>query len=272
MRKNVALSKFKNSRFMKSVLKFAPRWSKNTGFIVLGVLVGVMGVAILNPGHIVQKSLNLVGIDTETEQIPLSEQDAQVAQANQAEINESESGDTNTSNGDATDKTDGTQPTSSSEQSQPKPTGRDSGSTSIITPEEYQAHADNGKTKLIQGTDWKVKVNSRQPTSCGSNTNPCPAGTTATVNVSAYNVHTGELLPITECNGSYSKPYVGGDATPTSLPDANHCVLSFTPSSSGMYRLQIELYLSTSVYTDTIYWGGWVWGTDSPTADGYFVQ
>ena len=267
MRKNVALTKIKNSEFIKSVLRFAPRWSKNTSFIVLGVLIGVVGVTILNPGHIVQKSLNLVGIDTDAEQIPLSEQ---TAQANQVKTNES--GDTKTSDGDATDKTDGTQPKSSSEQSQPKPTGRDSGSTSIITPEEYQAHSDNGETKLIQGTDWKVKVNSRQPTSCGSNANPCPAGTTATVNVSAYNVHTGELLPITECNGSNSKPYVGGDATPTSLPDANHCVLSFTPSSSGMYRLQIDLYLSTTVYTDTIYWGGWVWGTDSPTSDGYFVQ
>ncbi len=254
-------------RIKKFIRKVLPEWSKNTAFIVAGIIIGVSGVAFANPGHIVQKSLSLVGINTETEQTLPSEQ---VAQTNQAKANES--GDTKSSDADGSDKTDDKTANSSPKPTQPKPTGRDSGSTSIITPEEYQAHADNGETKLIQGTDWKVKINSQQPTSCGSQANPCPAGTTATVNVSAYNVHTGELLPITECNGSYSKPYVGGDATPTSLPDANHCVLSFTPSSSGMYRLQIELYLSTSVYTDTIYWGGWVWGTDSPNSGGYFVN
>jgi len=247
----------------KFIRKIIPKWSKNTVFIAVGVVIGMSGVALANPGNIVQKSLNLVGIETGSEHIAKPES---TTQDNQDKASESSNPDAST-NADGSDKTDDTTANSS-----PKPTGRDSGSTSIITPEEYQAHADNGETKLIQGTDWKVKINSQQPTSCGSQANPCPAGATATVNVSAYNVHTGELLPITECNGSYNKPYVGGDATPTSLPDANHCVLSFTPSSSGMYRLQIELYLSTTVYTDTIYWGGWVWGTDSPNSGGYFVN
>jgi len=272
MKLSKKLSKFKKSKFAKSVLKFAPQWSKNTSFVLIGIIVGIVGVGIANPNHIVQRSLSLVGINSDWEKSFLAEQTAQTDQ-----IKNNDSGDTTKTPSEAdTDKTnekkDDTKSKSSSEQSQPKPTGRDSGSTSIITPEEYQAHADNGETKLIQGTDWTVKVNSRQPTSCGSQANPCPVGTTATVNVSAYNVHTGELLPITECNGSYTKPYVGGEATPTSLPDAYHCILSFTPSSSGMYRLQIELYLSTTVYTDTIYWGGWVWGTDSGTSGGYFVQ
>lgn len=256
------------AKISKRIRKVLPQWSKNTAFIAAGVIIGMSGVALANPGNIVQKSLSLVGINSDTEQTPLS---GQTAQADQAKTDES--GNVATSpNADDSDKKDDTTANGSSEQSKPKPMGRDSGSTSIITPEEYQAHADNGETKLIQGTDWKVKINSQQPTSCGSQANPCPAGTTATVNVSAYNVHTGELLPITECNGSYNKPYVGGDATSTSLPDANHCVLSFTPSSSGMYRLQIELYLSTKVYTDTIYWGGWVWGTESPNSGGYFVN
>ena len=257
----------KDNKLAKVLIKFVPKWGKNVAFVIVGIIIGLGGVAFANPGNIVQKSLNLIGIETDSEQKAPSEKKAQTDQVKTNEL-----ANTTTTDADGSDKTDDTTANSSPKPTQPKPTGRDSGSTSIITPEEYQAHADNGETKLIQGTDWKVKINSQQPTSCGSQANPCPSGTTATVNVSAYNVHTGELLPITECNGSYSKPYVGGDATPTSLPDANHCVLSFTPSSSGMYRLQIELYLSTTVYTDTIYWGGWVWGTDSPNSDGYFVN
>lgn len=266
------LSKIKNSKIVRPILKVAPQWSKNTTFIIFGVIMGIVGVTIFNPGHIVQKSLNLVGIETGTEQKPLSEktplskQTAQTDQADQVKTNEP--GDTKTSNADGSDKKDSTTPKSKSEQSPAEPTG----SHTVITPEDIQAQKESGASYLIQGTDWKVKINSQQPTSCGSQANPCPAGTTAAVNVSAYNVHTGELLPITECNGTWNKPYVGGDATPTSLLDSKHCVLSFTPSSSGMYRLQIELYLSKSVYTDTIYWGGWVWGTDSPTSGGYFVN
>ncbi len=260
-------SKLKKNKFIKAFLKIIPQWSKNTAFIVLGVFLGIGGVAIFNPGHIVQKSLNLIGIDTDSEQTPLS------GQTNQADqITTNESIDTKTSSADDAEKTDGSQPNNSSQQSQPKPTSRDSGSTSIITPEEYQAHADNGETKLIAKQDWDVKINSRSPSSCGTSSNSCPQSEKAKVNVSAYNVHTGELLPMTECNGTVNKPYSFSEATTTVLIDSYHCEISYQPTSSGMYRLQIELYLSTKVYTDTIYWGGWVWGTDSPTSDGYFVN
>lgn len=136
---------------------------------------------------------------------------------------------------------------------------------------KYQVYQ-NYQPILIQGTDWTVKINSSSPTTCGTSSNPCSIGQQADVNVSAYNTHTNELLPITTCNGVVNKPYYFSAATTTTLIDDKHCDISYTPDSSGMYRLQIELYLSSSVYTDSTYWGGWVWGTDSPTTDGYFVN
>ena len=232
--------------------------------LLAGLLIGASCVLILNPGHIVQKSLSLVGIGTTSEQIAQSNP---ISLISQDKVSESGNPATST-NADVSQKTDSTTANSSTELSTPEPTG----SHTVITPADIQAQKDSGAPLLIAKTDWDVKVNSRSPTSCGTSSNRCSVGQQATVNVSAYNTHTNELLPITECNGVWNKPYVGGDATTTSLPDANHCVLTFTPSSSGMYRLQIELYLSKSVYTDTIYWGGWVWGTDSPNSDGYFVN
>ena len=255
------LSKFRKNKFVKLVLKIKPQWSKKTYLIVIGILIGILSVGIVNPGHIVQKSLGLIGINTDETQLS-----DRTTLADQIKTIEGiQLVDTETSSSESTDKNDSTS-------SQPKSTGRDSGSTSIITPEEYQAHADNGETKLIAKQDWDVKINSRTPNYCGTSSSPCPINETAVVNVSAYNVKTGELLPVTECNGVVNKPHYFSESTKTVTIDQYHCEISYKPSSSGMYRLQIELYLSTKVYTDTIYWGGWVWGTDSGTTGGYFVQ
>lgn len=51
----------------KSLMKIIPQWSKNTAFIILGFILGIGGVAYANPGHIVQKSLNVVGVETKTD-------------------------------------------------------------------------------------------------------------------------------------------------------------------------------------------------------------
>lgn len=258
------LSEIKVYKSLKLKFKSAPQWSKNTAFIVIGVFIALVGVAIINPGHIVQKSLNLVGIDTDTEQSSLAEKSTQTDEAKTSESGDS----TTSSDADDSKKTDGSAANSSSKPSsnEPEPTG----SNTVITPADLQKLKDSGAPYLIQGTDWKVKINSRLPTNCGSQSSPCPVGTSANVNVSAYNVHTGELLPMTECNGTAAAIHASSNPTPTSLPDAYHCVLSFTPASAGQFWFQVELYLSKAVYTDTIYWGGWVWG--GVASDGYFVN
>lgn len=255
----------KDNRVIKRLVKILPTWSRNTAFIIAGIIIGISGVAFANPGNIVQKSLNLVGIDTDSKQM---DQTDQVTQSDKDKANESRDPASSSNEDTSTDKSDDKKATGSS--AQPRSTA--TGSLTEITPEEIQEHIDNGKPLLIQGTDWSVKVNNRSPTSCGTVSNACPIGTEAKVNVSAYNTHTNELLPITECNGVVNKPYSFSNATTTSLTDDKHCVITYSPNQAGMFRLQIELYLSKSVYTDTIYWGGWVWGTDSPSSDGYFVN
>lgn len=254
----------KNNRLISRLEKLLPVWSKNTAFIIAGIIIGISGVAFANPGNIIEKSLSLVGIETNSDQIPQSEQDTQ---NNQDKSTSSENPSTAT-------KTEGTEKAEDKKapDSTKKAPSTKTGSQTEITPEEIQEQKDNGAPLLIAKTDWNVKVNSRSPTSCGTNSNPCSSGQQAKVNVSAYNTHTNELLPITECNGVVNKPYSFSNATTTTLIDDKHCEIKYSPDQSGMFRLQIELYLSKSVYTDTIYWGGWVWGTDSFNSDGYFVQ
>lgn len=254
----------KNNRLVARIQKILPVWSKNTAFITAGIIIGISGVAFANPGNIVEKSLSLVGIETDSDQIPQSEQDAQ---SNQDKSTSSENPSTATKT-EGTEKAEDKKATGTTK----KVPSTKTGSQTEITPEEIQEQKDSGKPLLIQGTDWSVKVNNRSPSSCGTVSNPCPLGTEAKVNVSAYNTHTNELLPITECNGVVSKPYSFSNATTTTLIDDKHCEIKYSPNQAGMFRLQIELYLSKSIYTDTIYWGGWVWGTDSFTSDGYFVN
>jgi hypothetical protein len=255
----------KKTKIKASILKVTSKWNKNVVLIVFGLFVGLVGTSIVNPGNIVQKSLSLVGIESQS------------AEYSQNELTDSVTNITDSDNaGEPTSNTDGDNTTTNTSNNvastSKKETGRDSGSTSIITPEEYQAHADNGETKLIARQDWDVKINSRSPSACGTFSIPCSQSETAKVNISPYNTHTGELLPMTECNGNVNKPNYFSEATTTILIDSFHCEIAYTPSSSGMYRLGVELYLSTKVYTDTIYWGGYVWGTNSPNADGYFVN
>jgi cytoskeletal protein RodZ len=254
----------KKNRLLARLQKILPVWSKNTALIVAGIIIGTGGVALANPGNIVEKSLSFVGIETESDQIPQSEQDTQSNQ-DKATASENPSTDTNT---EGTYKAEDKKATDSTKKERSTKTG----SQTEITPEEIQEQKDSGVPLLIAKKDWNVKVNSRSPSSCGTNSNPCSIGQIAKVNVSAYKTHTNELLPITECNGVVNKPYSFSNATTTTLIDGKHCEIRYTPDQAGMFRLQIELYLSKSVYTDTIYWGGWVWGTDSFNSDGYFVQ
>lgn len=260
------IPQFTKSAFTKWALRIAPPWSKNTSLIITGIFIGIAGIIIINPGHIVQKSLSLVGINTDIAQIPLSER---TADGDQIQINQTEKEEDGTaaSNADGSTKEVDESVTSTTPARSTK-----TGSETEITPEEIQELKDSGQPLLIAKTDWDVKVNSRYPTSCGTSSNPCPVGQQAKVNVSAYNIHTNELLPITGCNGVVNKPSAFSDAAPTTLIDNMHCEITYIPTQSGMYRLQIELYLSKSVYADTIYWGGWVWGSGSATTDGYFVQ
>jgi len=264
MSRSIVSSKLLNSRFVRSVQKYIP-WSKKVGLIILGGAGILVGVVIINPGNIVQKSLNAVGIDTYTDQATLSEE---VGFTDQVKTNNPDEDNENPDEDNENKKDDTNNDDSSSEQSQDEPTG----SRTVITPEEIQAQKDNGETLLIARSDWNVKINSRSPSSCGTSGSPCSQSETARVNVSPYNVKTGELLPMTECNGNVNKPYSFSDSATTRLIDSYHCEISYKPSSSGMYRLGVELYLSKKVYTDTIYWGDWVWGTSSYTSDGYFVN
>jgi cytoskeletal protein RodZ len=231
-----------DNQVLKKLKKILPSWGRNTVFIVVGVLIGIGGVAYANPGNIVQKSLSLVGIETDSGQATQDNQD-KVSESN----DKSTPKDTDSSNTDEDKET--TDPIE-------EPVSTKTGSQTEITPKEIQAQKDSGMPLLIARTDWNVKVNSSSPTSCGTSSNPCAVGQVAKVNVSAYNTHTNELLPITECNGAVNKPYSFSNATPTALIDDKHCEITYTPDQAGMYRLQIELYLSKSVYTDTIYWGG----------------
>ena len=58
--------------FKKFIRKILPGWSKNTAFIVAGIIIGVSSVAFANPGHIVQKSLSVVGVDSENVDKPVT--------------------------------------------------------------------------------------------------------------------------------------------------------------------------------------------------------
>lgn len=254
-------------KFIKKLFKFNQQYSKKHALTIIGVLlvISFICIGVTNPGNIVQKSLETLGFSSRSQfnsenisfqgnltnpnklEYPLSQDESNNKSAEQNELNNN---------------------TSIKNASEPEP----SGSHAVITVEEWEAHKNKGEQLLIARKDWDVKINNKYPSSCGTSSNPCLIGTEAMVNLSAYNVRTNELLPITECNGKVNKPYFFSDSTQTTLIDSNHCEIKYTPSSSGMYRLEVELYLDKKIYTDTIYWGGYVWGTDNPKADGYFVQ
>ncbi len=238
----------------------------NKPFYIIAVVIlfiSLGGVALANPGHIVEKTLDLIGIDGPANK--LKEREQSLRDENKKDTEQSKSNDSQDKNPESVNEGSDQSKTSGNS---PEPTGQ----YTQITPEDLQTLKEKGQPYLIAKQDWDVKINSKTPTYCGVQSTPCPQSETARVNLSAINVKTGELLPMTECNGVVNKPYSFSNATTSALIDAYHCEISYQPSGTGMYRLQAELYLSKSVYTDTIYWGGWVWGTDSSNADGYFVN
>lgn len=243
-----------------SIQKF---YKKPAYIIAIILFISLGGVAFANPGHIIEKTLDLIGIDGPANK--LKEREQSLRDGDTKDTKQSKSDDSQDNKPDTGKEGSDEIKTNSNN---PEPTGQ----YTQITPDDLQALKDKGQPYLIAKQDWNVKINSKTPTYCGSQATPCPQSETARVNLSAINVKTGELLPITECNGVVNKPYSFSNATTSALVDSYHCEISYQPSSTGMYRLQAELYLSKSVYTDTIYWGGWVWGTDSPNTDGYFAN